>query len=403
MQKQRKAIGQILVELGRITPDDVERTLEEQRARGGYFGDALVRLGLLTRDELHWALAGQFEIPYVQLKPDSIDRSVAALVPAAWAREHLVLPVLRAGDAVTAVLGDVGDLEKLDEVRRFTGAASVEAALASPQTIRVLIEAVHGDDDGQPVPLERLWAEAVELRATLLGVSVRPGRVTGWYRRAEGVSSRPLGTGWAEEMEALVSPLSPLATSPVHAVRSWPAILTLPRGAWRIECHALGRGDSVEWTATLDHPVPTAVAHTALDAALRDELRAAAAAGGAVVHARADGAGDELLEAALPGLPAAVLGAGCRAIHLSDRPVAITGGLLYVLVRGELAETLERIAAFGFEALTLDVDRLGAAELEAARRAAPLVAFRARAGQSLAPDGIALRLTASGDGLAWTR
>jgi len=280
----------------------------------------------------------------------------------------------------------------------------VEAALASPQTIRALIEAVHGDG-GVPVSLERLWEEAVELRATLIGVSLRPGRVSGWYRRKEeGVVSRPLGTGWAEEMEALVSPLSPLATSPVHAVRSWPAILSLPRGAWRVECHAVGRGDSVEWTATLDHPVPTAIARAEVDAALRDELRAAAAAGGAVVHARADRVGDELLEAALPGLPAAVLGAGCRAIHLSDRPVAITGGLLYVLVRGELAESLEGMAAFGFEALTLDVERLDPAELDAARRVAPLVAFRARSGgDAHASAGIALRLLAWGDGLAWSR
>lgn len=411
MQRQRKTVGEILVELGRITAGDVERALARQREVGGYFGDSLVALGLLTRDELKWTLAGQFDLPFVHLHPESIDAGVAAVVPAGWAREHLVLPVLRSGDAVTVVLDSPGDLEKLDAVRRYTGATEIEAALASPENIRELIDAVHGTPEStRPVPLARLLAEAVALGATAVGISVRPGRVAGWFRAGEGGATyRPLGPAWAAELEAVVSPMTPPALSPVYAVRSWPAILTLAEGAWRVECHAMGRGEAVEWSATLGRPIPTAVAAAGLEDGLAGDLRAAACAGPVAVrvHPGDDGAaasGREILEAALAALPAAVYGPGVRSLHLSDRPVAVAPGQLYLLAREPLAEALAKAEPFALQALTLDVERLPEDALERALRVAPFVVFHSRAGEPpVLPAGFDLRLRLSGDVLLWSR
>jgi hypothetical protein len=462
----------------------VDRALERQRAHGGYFGDALVAMGLLTGDELKWSLADQMDLPFVQLRPENIDRAVAALVPAAWAREHLVLPVLRNGDVVTVVLDNPGDVDKLDEVRRFTGAARVEAALSLPETIRELIDAVHVGS-GPAISFERLVDEAVEQGASAMGVSVRPGRAVGWYRTAETVT-RALGAEWAAEMESIVSPLSPLPQSPVHGIRSWPALVTTAAlGARRVECRAVGRGDALEWSADLAHGVPASVAAARMDDALLPRIRQALAGGGAVLrvashsasaspeaavpassehtgdagttggsgsfdapdtdvwsdhyarpateaieefafHFEPDGApphdagshdeplpgagsderaeaSAETLEATFPVLPAVVLGPDVRSLHLSDRPVAVAPGLLYLLVRGSLSETLSGLASFALQALTLDVDGLGAAELETARRVAPLVAFHCRSGLDAAlPHDFDLCLRAAGAELIWS-
>lgn len=411
MERQRKSVGQILVALGRITPDDVERALSRQKEHGGYFGDALVALGLITRDELKWTLAGQYDLPFVHLHPENIDRGVAALVPAAWARQHLVLPVLRSGDAVTVVLDSPGDLEKVDAVRRYTGAAQVEVALSSPENIRELIEAVHGQTGGgTPVSVARLFEEAVAAGSELAGVSVRPGRVAGWYRDLQGdTTQRALTPGWATELEALVSPLSQPALSPVHAMRSWPAILSLPEGSWRVECHAVGRGDALEFSARLERPIPTAVAAPALEDGLAGDLRAAACAGSVAIRVHPgddDGAASaaEILEAALAALPAAVYGEGFRSMHLSDRPAAVAPGQLYLLVREPFGEALRKVEPFALQGLTLDVERLAADELAAARNAAPFVVFHSRSGQEpgLHAD-FDLRLRVCGDGLLWSR
>jgi hypothetical protein len=58
-------IGEILVRLGLVTPEQVQRALAHQRERGGPFGDALIELGLVTRTDVEWALADQYDLPMV--------------------------------------------------------------------------------------------------------------------------------------------------------------------------------------------------------------------------------------------------------------------------------------------------------------------------------------------------
>jgi 3-isopropylmalate dehydrogenase len=55
----RNRLGAILRESGRITEDDVARVLEYQRAKGGFFGQALISLGLASPEDVEHALARQ--------------------------------------------------------------------------------------------------------------------------------------------------------------------------------------------------------------------------------------------------------------------------------------------------------------------------------------------------------
>jgi hypothetical protein len=112
---------------------------------------------------------------------------------------------------------------------------------------------------------------------------------------------------------------------------------------------------------------------------------------------------EEIVEAALAALPAAVFGTEFRALHMSDRPVATAPGQLYLLIREPVAEAFAKAEPFALQGLTLDVERLSDAELQAARRAAPFVAFRVRAGD-LGPDAdFDLRLRLAGGGPLWSR
>ncbi len=65
----RLPLGQILVEAGRLLPQEVEQILSHQRSQGQRFGEAGLALGLLTEDDLRYALSVQFDYPY--LGPDS--------------------------------------------------------------------------------------------------------------------------------------------------------------------------------------------------------------------------------------------------------------------------------------------------------------------------------------------
>lgn len=62
-------IGGILVEEGKLSAGDVKRILELQHAEGMRFGEAAVRLGLITVDDLRRAIARQYDLPH--LLPDN--------------------------------------------------------------------------------------------------------------------------------------------------------------------------------------------------------------------------------------------------------------------------------------------------------------------------------------------
>lgn len=60
-----RSIGAILMEAGRLKPDDAERILRLQKAEHLRFGDAALRLGLLVEADIQFALSHQFSYPYL--------------------------------------------------------------------------------------------------------------------------------------------------------------------------------------------------------------------------------------------------------------------------------------------------------------------------------------------------
>ena len=77
-----RAIGAILIDAGKLTLADVERILVAQRERGLRFGEAAVELGLLTIHDLQFALARQYDFPYLQVGQSEVaEELIAAYQP----------------------------------------------------------------------------------------------------------------------------------------------------------------------------------------------------------------------------------------------------------------------------------------------------------------------------------
>lgn len=393
MTKRPIRLGEMLVQMGRVTADEVERALAHQREHGGYMGDALVALGILTRDELWWGLANQHDIPFVHLRPENIDHELAARVPAAWAAEHRMLPVLWDEGRVTVLMPEVTALERLEEVRLLTGATEVVPALTSPEAIAELIEAVHGP--AERVGVEALLAEALERGATAFGVSARPGRAVGWYRTGE-VVCRVLAPEWRDELARLVAP----AAGP-GAEGRWDAVARIAGEVRLLECHALARGEATEWAAVPGQRLPADPARVQADPALVQRAREARRAGGLAARVVCDPGAERAAEALLALLPARLLGESARALHLSDRPGGTPPGTLAVALAQPLARTAAGLDPFAPDAVTVRVDALGEGDVAALRRLAPFVAVLAASGPDSEFDCV-VRLRLDAGGPAWT-
>src|SRR2546421_2399105 len=63
--RQDRRIGTILVEQGKLGLRDIERVLELQQTQGLMFGEAALRVGLITKEDLQSALAAQYDFPHL--------------------------------------------------------------------------------------------------------------------------------------------------------------------------------------------------------------------------------------------------------------------------------------------------------------------------------------------------
>ena len=210
---ERRTIGQILMGFGRITEEDVARALQYQQQNGGYFGEALLALEMVTQEELEWSLASQFDLPYVFPDADSIDLDAASLVTPEWALANLTLPIMKTPTSATVIVDSPIKTGAVDELQRRSG-LRIELALASAGKIRELIRQVYARigaadeeaDSPAPIDLADFVALALENGSSRFGVSVRGLRATGWYEDRGATRRRTLTSTWQEEIDRIVSP-----------------------------------------------------------------------------------------------------------------------------------------------------------------------------------------------------
>lgn len=75
----RRPIGAVLVDAGRLKIQDAERILHLQRENKDLrFGDAALQLGVLTQADIDYALSRQFDFPYLQRGETSVSEEVVA-------------------------------------------------------------------------------------------------------------------------------------------------------------------------------------------------------------------------------------------------------------------------------------------------------------------------------------
>lgn len=77
-QKVNK-IGNILLNSGKINQEDMGRILESVEQDGALFGEAAVKLGILSQEDMAWALASQFSYPYIKAGENTFPKEVVAI------------------------------------------------------------------------------------------------------------------------------------------------------------------------------------------------------------------------------------------------------------------------------------------------------------------------------------
>ncbi len=139
----RKRIGDLLVESGLISEDQLGNALKEQRELKMKLGDVLLTRNYITEQQLIEVLEFQLGIPHVQLYRQKIDNKVISIIPQRLAEQHQVLPLKTEGNKLILAMADPLDYFAIDELRMATG-LRIEPAIASKDELTRAIKRYYG-------------------------------------------------------------------------------------------------------------------------------------------------------------------------------------------------------------------------------------------------------------------
>ncbi|NOY77769.1 MAG: type II secretion system ATPase GspE [Calditrichaeota bacterium] len=143
LPKNERRLGEILVDSGVITQEQLEQALVVQKRNGQRIGSILVHLGFISTQNYLEALANQLDVPYVELSDYEIDAEALKLVPGVLAQKYHVIPLFRIKNALTLAMVDPQDIEAIDEIRRISH-LEIEPAIASESDIMAALEHHYG-------------------------------------------------------------------------------------------------------------------------------------------------------------------------------------------------------------------------------------------------------------------
>jgi len=131
-------LGELLVRRGLITQGQLAAAIAEQRVHRERLCSMLIRLGILTEDEVLDFFCREFRLPAVDLTTVDPTSDALAQVPHALARAQLILPIGISGGTLTVAVGDPSNLDGLNEVR-FRSDRTLRISLAP---LRALEDAI---------------------------------------------------------------------------------------------------------------------------------------------------------------------------------------------------------------------------------------------------------------------
>ena len=141
-----KQLGDILLEGGHVTREQLTGAVEEQRRLGRSLGRVLVELGVLSEGQLVSALATQIGLKFVDLSDYPVDGSAVSKVPDTVCRRHNALPIGYEDGKLVVAMADPANVFAVDDMRAMTG-MDIKPVVATRADVIAAINRYQRSDD----------------------------------------------------------------------------------------------------------------------------------------------------------------------------------------------------------------------------------------------------------------
>jgi type IV pilus assembly protein PilB len=121
VERPVKELGDILVEEGMISSDQLESAMAEQERLGRSLGRVLIEMGMVKEPDLVAALARQVGLDFIDLADFQIDPNAVSLLPEPVARRYRALPIAFENSHLVVAMSDPANVFAMDDIRTITG------------------------------------------------------------------------------------------------------------------------------------------------------------------------------------------------------------------------------------------------------------------------------------------
>ena len=112
-----KRLGDILVESGHLTNEDIERALEMQKGTNKRLGELLIDEHFISETELIDSLRMQLGIDFIDLTKAKIESNLTSLIPKNIAKQYRLVPVKLVGDRLYIAMEDPLNFRAVEAVK----------------------------------------------------------------------------------------------------------------------------------------------------------------------------------------------------------------------------------------------------------------------------------------------
>ena len=140
---QHVRIASILLDAGVVTGEQIDAALARQLTTGLKIGETLIELGAVTEEDIGWALARQLELPFVDPRPETLDRELLLSFPAGMLQRLDAVPLVRDESSLTVAVSDPLDLDMVRDLEQ-AGRRPLRLSVATPSAIRRVLREVLG-------------------------------------------------------------------------------------------------------------------------------------------------------------------------------------------------------------------------------------------------------------------
>lgn len=145
MEYKKIKLGEILISTGKITQEQLEKALQEQKSSKKKLGQILIDNNIITEEDIIEILEFQLGIPHINLENFVIDEEVPVLISESLARRYELIPIRKERGKLMVAMVDPLNIFAIDDVKIATN-MEIEPCICSKHSILSAIDRCYGKE-----------------------------------------------------------------------------------------------------------------------------------------------------------------------------------------------------------------------------------------------------------------